>query len=144
VDDSTTPEPAKPLPVIDAGNEPFWTAAGQGLLRMQRCEDCGHIRFPIQPLCPRCISPGLTWTDLSGRGQVFSKVVYHRAFHPAYRQDTPYNLVIVQLDEGPRMFSNVVGEANDPIAVGDPLEVVFDRVAEGISIPRFRPRVPTD
>ncbi|WP_328582026.1 Zn-ribbon domain-containing OB-fold protein [Streptomyces sp. NBC_00370] len=133
--------PPKPLPTVDEHNEPFWTGAAHGTLRMQRCLDCGHIRFPIQPLCPRCISGRLEWTDLSGRGEVFSKAVYRRAFHPAYRADVPYNLVIVQLAEGPRMFSNVVGEGHETAAVGDPLQVVFDRVADGIHIPRFR-RLP--
>lgn len=136
MDDSTTP--AKPLPTIDEENAPFWTAAEQGRLSMQQCVDCGHIRFPIQPLCPRCVSPRLSWTDLSGRGHVFAAIVYHRAFHPAYRPDVPYNLVIVQLEEGPRMYGNVVGEGSDTVAVGDPLDVVFDRVAIRIHIPRFR------
>jgi hypothetical protein len=141
-DKAVQPLPDKPLPTIDAGNEPFWTAAEQGRLSVQRCLDCGHLRFPVQSLCPRCLSSRLEWTELSGRGEVFASIVYHRAFHPAYRGDTPYNLVIVQLDEGPRMFSNVVGEDAGAVAVGDRLDVVFDQVADHIHVPRFRRHRP--
>lgn len=134
------PLPEKPLPTIDEGNQPFWDAAARGELHMQQCERCGHIRFPIQPLCPRCLSPQANWTALSGRGEIFAKIVYHRAFHPAYAADVPYNLVLVQLAEGPRMYSNVVGTRGDGFAVGDQVEVVFDHVANAIYVPRFRLR----
>jgi uncharacterized OB-fold protein len=130
--------PEKPLPTIDAENEPFWVGTAQGVLRMQKCDSCGHIRFPIQALCPVCISPAFHWSDLSGRGTIFAKIVYHQAFHPSYRADVPYNLVIVQLDEGPRMFSNVL-EAASPSVIGDRVEVVFDQASDAIFIPRFRP-----
>ena len=129
---------AKPLPTITDENREFWNGAIAGVLRLQRCTACGHVRNPIQALCPRCLSEQFAWTDLSGRGEVFAKVVYHRAFHPSYRSDVPYNLVMVQLAEGPRMFSNVVGADNDDIHVGDALEVVFDQVSDGITVPRFR------
>lgn len=132
------PAPRKPLPQITDENRPFWAAAAVGELRMQRCLECGHVRFPIQPLCPRCISGKFEWTPLSGRGQVFAKVVYHRAFHPAYAAQVPYNLVLVQLAEGPRMYSNVIGDASAEICVGDQLEVVFDQVSDEVHIPRFR------
>jgi uncharacterized protein len=137
VEDTTT-LPAKPLPTIDEQNAPFWEAAKQGRLAMQQCQQCGHIRFPIQPLCPVCISPDFAWTDLSGRGTVFSKIVYQRAFHPAYRGDVPYNLVIIQLEEGPRMFSNVHENPDSTVGVGDFVEVVFDQATDDIFIPRFR------
>jgi uncharacterized protein len=131
-------EPAKPLPVVDEENRAFWAGAACGELRMQRCLECGHIRFPIQPLCPRCLSAELEWTTLSGRGEVFAKIVYHRPFHPAYAADVPYNLVLVQLAEGPRMYSNVVGTASDSFAVGDRVEVVFEQIDTHLHIPRFR------
>jgi hypothetical protein len=135
----TDTAPAKPLPTITDENRPFWDGCAAGELRMQQCTSCSHIRFPIQPLCPRCLGTGFTWRALSGRGEVFARVVYHRAFHPAYAQDVPYNVVLVQLAEGPRMYSNVVGTPNEEIRVGDALTVVFDEVADGIHVPRFRP-----
>jgi uncharacterized OB-fold protein len=135
--DAAKPAPAKMLPTIDDANRPFWTAAHEGRLVMQQCAACGHIRNPIQPLCPVCISPEFTWTELSGRGEVFAKAVYQRAFNPAWAGDIPYNLVLVQLDEGPRMYSNVIGTPNDEIRVGDRLRVVFEPANDEISIPRF-------
>ena len=128
----------KPLPDIDDENREFWEGAARGELRMQRCQDCGHVRFPIQPLCPRCLSARLEWAALSGRGEVFAKVVYHRAFHPAYAADVPYNLVLVQLVEGPRMYSNVIAADHADFGVGDAVQVAFDQVTESIHIPRFR------
>jgi uncharacterized OB-fold protein len=138
VEQSDAVAPPHPLPTIDAENEPFWTGAAEGVLRMQRCDSCGHIRFPIQALCPVCISPAFSWSELSGRGTIFAKIVYQRAFHPSYRADVPYNLVIVQLDEGPRMFSNV-HEGATPSVIGDRVEVVFDQESDDIFVPRFRP-----
>jgi uncharacterized OB-fold protein len=135
--DAPKPPPAKMLPTIDDANRPFWTAAREGRLVMQQCAACGHIRNPIQALCPVCISAEFTWTELSGRGEVFAKVVYQRAFNPAWAADIPYNLVLVQLDEGPRMYSNVIGTPNDEIRVGDRLRVVFEPANDEISIPRF-------
>ena len=136
---SDEPPVAKPRPTITEENAPFWAAARGGELRLQECCSCGHVRHPIQALCPRCLSEEFDWALLSGHGSVFAKVVYHRAFHPAYRDDVPYNVVIVQLDEGPRMFSNVIGVDSSEIEVGDPVEVVFDRVDEELAVPRFRP-----
>lgn len=127
--------PAKPLPTITDENRPFWDACAASELRMQRCSACGHLRYPIQPLCPRCIGREFTWDRLSGRGEVFAIAVYHRAFHPAYASDVPYNVALVRLAEGPRMYSNVLG---DGVRVGDAVTVVFDEVADGIVLPRFR------
>lgn len=136
--------PDRPLPIVNDENRPFWTAAARGELCMQRCLACGHIRFPIQPLCPRCLGDESDWATLSGRAEILAKVVYHRAFHPAYAQDVPYNLVLVQLAEGPRMYGNVVGAdgtagpvAGEPV-VGDQVEAVFESVADGLFVPRFQ------
>jgi uncharacterized OB-fold protein len=134
----TVAAPDKPLPTIDDLNRPFWEAARAGELRMQRCDDCAHIRFPVMERCPRCLCSTVTWVALSGRGEVYAVIVYHRAFSPAFAPDTPYNVVLVQLDEGPRMYGNVVGSANDDIHVGDRLVVSFDQVTDEIVVPRFR------
>jgi uncharacterized protein len=132
--------PDKPLPIVEDGNRPFWAGGARGELRMQRCQDCEHIRFPIQPLCPRCLSARLEWTALSGLGTVLAKIVYHRAFHPSFAPDVPYNLVLVQLAEGPRMFGNVVDARALDFGVGDAVEVTFDQVSDLIHVPRFRLR----
>jgi uncharacterized protein len=128
----------KPLPVITDRNRPFWEGAKEGRLRMQKCTNCGHIRNPISPVCPRCLADGFEWTDLSGRGEVFAKLVYHRPFNKAFEDAVPYNVVLVQLEEGPRMYSNVVGIPNDEFKVGDKVEAYFEKVTDDVTIPRFK------
>lgn len=128
----------KPLPSLADDNRPFWDACRAHELRMQQCDACGHIRFPINEGCPRCLSDAFHWQPLSGRGTVHAYIVIHQVYDPVFAQDVPYNVALVQLAEGPRMFSNVVGVPNDAVKVGDALEVVFEAVTAEITIPRFR------
>ena len=130
---------AKPLPTIDDGNRPFWQAAQQGKLMLQQCGECGHIRYPINHVCPRCLSDRVDWVALSGRGTVYSSIVFHQVYHQAFALDVPYNVSLIQLEEGPRMFSNVVGMPPSDVKVGDAVTVTFDPVTHEVSIPRFKP-----
>lgn len=130
----------KPLPTITDENREFWEGARRGKIRMQRCTGCGHIRYPISQVCPECLSYDCEWTDLSGRGEIFSYVVFHQLYNPAFKDDIPYNVAMVQLEEGPRMYSNIVGVDNDAVKVGDKVEAVFDAVTPEVTIPRFRLR----
>lgn len=130
----------KPLPRPTEDSAPFWEAAHKGELRMQKCGDCGHVRFPPAVLCARCLGETSEWVRLSGRGTVFSWIVVHQSQHPAFNTDTPYNVAIVELDEGPRLHARIVGCGNDEIRIGMPVEVVFDRVNDGISLVNFTPR----
>jgi uncharacterized OB-fold protein len=129
----------KPLPTLNDENRPFWESCQAGRLRLQQCGACGHVRYPISRFCPRCLSGEFEWAEMSGRGTVFSYIVFHRAYHPGFKDDVPYNVALVQLEEGPRMFSNIVGASNDAVRVGDPVQVVFDAVTPEVTIPRFRP-----
>lgn len=130
---------AKPLPTLDDGNRPFWDACREGRLALQKCRDCGHLRYPVSHVCPECLSYESDWTTVSGKGEVFSYIVFHQVYNQAFAEDVPYNVAIIQLDEGPRMISNVTGVANDAVKVGDRVEVVFDAVTDDITIPRFKP-----
>lgn len=130
----------KPLPRGTEDTAPYWEYASRGELRMQRCLDCHHIRFPPSLLCPRCLSEKAEWTKLSGRGTVFSWIIVHQSQHPAFNTDVPYNVVIVELEEGPRLHSRLIDCAHDEIHIGMPVEVVFERVAEGVGLPHFRRR----
>jgi uncharacterized OB-fold protein len=129
----------KPLPIIDEDNAPYWEYCHKHELRMQKCKSCGHIRFPVSVVCPKCNSLESEWTQLSGRGRVFSYVVYQVAYHPSYKDDIPYIVAIIQLDEGPRMESNVTGCKVDDMYIDMPVEVYFDDVTDSISLPKFRP-----
>jgi hypothetical protein len=130
----------KPLPRPSEDSAPFWEAAGKGELRMQRCGDCGHVRFPPALLCPRCLSPNAVWERLSGRGSVYSWVVVHQSQHPAFNPDAPYNVVIVELEEGPRLHGNLVDCANDAIRIGLAVEAVFAPVGGDTALVQWRRR----
>lgn len=129
----------KPLPEIGDDNRAFWEGTRSGELRMQQCDRCAHIRYPISHLCPECLEERHRWVRLSGRGEVFCTVVFHQVYNKAFAADVPYNVSLIQLDEGPRMFSNVVGVPPEQVAVGNRVRVVFDRVTEEVTLPRFTP-----
>ncbi len=133
------PQYPKPLPTITPLNQPYWDALRRHELRMQRCEGCGHIFYPPSPLCPRCWSRELGWTALSGRGRVSSWVVFHQAYFKGFEGEIPYNVAEVELDEGPRLMTNLVEIANDEIRAGMPVEVIYDDVTEDLTLAKFRP-----
>lgn len=130
----------KPLPRPSEDSAPFWAAAHGGELRLQKCGACGHIRFPPARLCARCLGEDAQWVALSGRGVVFSWIVVHQSQHPAFNAESPYNVAIVELEEGPRLHTRIVGCGNDEIHIGMPVEAVFERVGEDVSLVYFRPR----
>jgi uncharacterized OB-fold protein len=130
----------KPLPRPTEDSAPYWEAARRGELRMQQCCDCGHVRFPPALVCGRCLSEHAEWVKLSGRGKVYSWIVVHQSQYPAFNADTPYNVTIVELDEGPRLHTNLVDCANDQIFIDMPVEVVFAKVNDEVTLPKFRPR----
>jgi uncharacterized OB-fold protein len=130
----------KPLPRATEDSAAYWEAAQKNELRLQRCADCGHVRFPPAVLCARCLSEKHAWVKLSGRGMVFSWIVVHQSQHPAFNADAPYNVAIVELEEGPRLHSHIVECPNDQIRIGMPVEVVFRRVNDEVTLPKFRPR----
>lgn len=131
----------------DAHAAAFWRWCASGELRVQRCRECGRRRFPPRPLCPSCRSFDHDWEQLSGRGTVWSFVVAHPPLLPAYGEQAPYNVVVVELDEDPglRMVGNVVTapgdrlDAVDPhsITVGDRVRVVFDPFDDDVAVPRW-------
>lgn len=132
----------KPLPSLSPLNRPFWAGAARGRLTLQKCCSCGHIRFPVGPVCTRCLGSETEWTELSGRGVVLSHLVFHQVYHPAWKDDVPYSVVLVQLDEGPRIFSNILAPEladTETDLVGHKVEAVFETLAEDIGIPKFRP-----
>ena len=105
---------------------------------MQTCKACQHVRFPISHVCPRCLSYEYEWRTLSGRGEIYAYVIYHQVYNQGFKHDVPYNVAMIQLEEGPRMFSNIVGVPNDVPKVGDPVEIVFEPVTAEVTLPRFR------
>jgi uncharacterized OB-fold protein len=129
----------RPLPVVTEATKPHWEAAREHKYLIQRCSDCGHSWFPPAPNCQRCLSSNVEWVEASGRGEVYSFIVYHQGWHPGFADSVPYNLAIIQLEEGVRVMNNIVGTDNDKIRVGMAVEVTFDDVTEEVTIPRFKP-----
>jgi uncharacterized OB-fold protein len=137
---TATATPAKPLPTIDPVSKGFWDLANRGRLSVQRCDDCGHRHYPGAPVCPRCLSRQQTWEPVSGRGTLLSWVRFHRAYWEGFAPDIPYVVILVGLEEGPMMISNLVGARAEDVPIGAPLEVVFERATDQINLPKFRPR----
>ncbi|MFF7448387.1 MULTISPECIES: OB-fold domain-containing protein [unclassified Streptomyces] len=109
-------------PVVDPEGAPFWHYAAQGELRVQTCADCRAPRFPPRPCCPRCQSFDSGWEKVSGYGRVWSYVVPHPPLLPDYAERAPYNVVVVELDEDPRirLVGNLVASAGAPLDSVDP------------------------
>jgi uncharacterized protein len=134
---TSTAATAKPAPAPDERSQPFFDGAARGVLMLQRCRACSAWHFPVREVCPECLATDLEWTQASGRGQVHSFVIMHRVFHPGFGDRVPYNLAVVELDEGPRMNTNLVGVEDDAIHVGMRVRARFDEDAPGVFIPRF-------
>jgi uncharacterized OB-fold protein len=124
---------------LEACAAPFWQALRRAELRLPRCRACGHLVFPIGPCCSECLAAEFDWPALSGRGQVWSYIVYHHAFSKAVADRVPYNVAIVRLDEGPQLITNVVGIPNDALRNGMRVRAVFDHADPARSLLRFEP-----
>jgi uncharacterized OB-fold protein len=130
----------KPLPRIDEETRGYWEALARRELYFQRCRDCGTKRFYPRAVCPVCLSSATTWVRASGRGTVYSFTVTHQNQAPGFREELPYVLAYVELEEGPRLMTNVVGCAPDAVRIGMPVEVVFEDVTPEVTLAKFRPR----
>jgi uncharacterized protein len=126
-----------PLPAVTPLTRPYWEGLDGGELRFQRCGGCGNAWLPAREECPRCLSDQVSWEASSGRGRVISWVVYHQAVHPAFADRVPYNVAIVELDEGPRLITNVTG-ADDALTIELPVTVSIE-AESGMSVARFTP-----
>jgi len=127
---------AKPLPEADDASRPFWDGAMEGRLMLMRCADCKAWRLPSRHHCDQCLSSDSTWEQASGRGVVRTFGIMHQKYHPAF--EVPYNITIVELAEGPRITTNLVGISNADIRVGMPVVVDWERHSD-VALPKFRP-----
>ncbi len=134
-------EHAKPLPQFTVASEPYFEACNKHELRLQRCSDCDTFRFYPSPMCHAsdCMSLEYDWAEVSGKGEVYTYTVVHRPVSEAWAGDTPYVIAMIALDEGPVMMSNVVDCEPGDVSIGLPVEVVFKDLAEGVTLPYFRP-----
>lgn len=135
-------EAAIDLPEPSAELTAHRAALGAGRLTYQRCDVCGHPWLPPREHCPSCLASAWSWEDASGHAAVVSWVVYHRPYHPAFAGRVPYNVVVAELEEGPRLITNVVGiEADAGLAIGVPLELAVEHEGD-VPVSRFRLAAP--
>jgi hypothetical protein len=130
-----------PIPKPTPESKPFWEAAKRRELHIQHCGDCGKHYFYPRPLCPHCLSRNVEWVRVSGRGKLHTFVINHRPPRN-FPVSGPYVIGIVELDEGARLMSNIVGVEPDPqhVRCDMPVEVVFEDITEEITLPKFKPR----
>ena len=126
----------KPVPRPAAESVPFWEGAKAETLLLPHCRSCGRFWFPPSQRCPHCLSSDFSWRESAGRGRIYSFVVYHRVYHPAFEADVPYAVAIVELDEGPRLLANIIGTAPDAIRCDMRVRVVFETRGDQ-TIPQF-------
>jgi len=135
---SGQPDLAPVLPVMSRVESPFWTALRDRRLLLQHCSRCSSLIFPVASVCPTCLAQESRWIEASGRAILVSWVVVHQATHPAFTQRTPYNVAWVELAEGPRLISAVVGASGATLHAGLALTADFEPLTAEISLLMFR------
>ncbi len=133
--DKKIPHPAQ-WPVLYRSSTPFWDGVKEKRLLLQRCKQCGAWLNPPRPMCPKCQSTEAEWVESSGKGKIYSWVTYNEAPDPAFK--TPYAAVLIEMDEGPRMVSNLVDVKPEDIRIGMSVELTFEDVAEDLTLPKFK------
>lgn len=135
--------PRRLLPQPTPETQPFWDATKRHELWIQQCQDCQKHYFYPRPYCPHCLSANTQWVRASGRGRLHTFSINHRPA-PGFEEVAPYIIAVVELAEGPRMMTNLVGVDPDPAKLSKdmPVEVVFQDVTAEITLPLFRPVTP--
>ena len=128
------------LPIPDAETEPYWQGAKQGTLRLKRCRPCNRPFFYPRTYCPRCWSADTDWMEASGRGTIYSYTVIAHSDVQPFHSWLPYVVALVELEEGPRLVTNIVGCEPREVTVGQRVEVVFEKIDDAVTLPKFRLR----
>ena len=128
----------KPLPVIDHDSRPYWDAAREGRLDIPLCNDCGKHHFYPRTVCPHCHSDDLKFDTISGRGTVHSFTIARRPAGPAFGDDMPYVVALIDLEEGPRMMSRIETDTPESVQIDAAVEVTFVKATDEVTFPFFR------
>lgn len=127
-----------PTPGVTTDTEQFWAATSEGRLLLRHCNACGQMIWYPRPICPFCHSTDTDWQESPGRGTIYSFTIVRRAT-AEFKDAVPYVLAYVELEEGPRLMTNIVECDMDELEVGQEVEVVFHKTASTMALPRFRP-----
>jgi len=128
------------LPIQYPEETEYWECARQKRLVVPKCEDCGQLFYPIGPVCKNCLSLNIGWQEVSGKGRISSYVVFHKAWAEWLKARVPYAVVQVELEEGPRLTTNLVEATPDEARIGLEVEAVFETVTDEVTLLQFRPR----
>jgi len=128
----------KPRPSADADSAAFWRGLRDGVLLLQHCADCGHVQYYEQAMCRSCGGETLVHRPATGRGKVHSFSVVHRAPGPAFKADVPYAVLLIDLEEGPRMISTYTGGKPEEVTFDMDVVLVCEQISEDVTLPRFR------
>ena len=126
------------LPSPDPETQPFWDACRQGRFLVRHCNACGRDYFYPRPFCPTCWSDDVDWKQASGRGTLYTYSVVHVNDLPPFSERVPYVAAIVELDEGPRVMTNIEGTPFDQLRIGATVEVDWKPISDDVTIPVFR------
>ena len=131
----------KPVPVPQQESDVYWEKVKQHELWLRNCDECGGAYFYPRDISPCCFSRNTTWLQASGKATLFTYGIVHRPPHPGFMDDVPFVTAIVELDEGPKMATNIVMDDPTPekLQIGMPLEVVFEDITDNIALPKFKP-----
>jgi uncharacterized protein len=129
----------KPVPIPDEASQPFFAGAKEHRLMIQQCTTCGARIWPVKSRCDNCLSPTVTWVQASGKATLYSFVLMHQLYHPGFATEVPYNIAQVDLEEGLRILTAIVGCPNADLQIGMPLEVTFEAITNEVTLPKFKP-----
>ena len=129
----------KPLPTVSGETKPFWDACRRGQLLIQKCDRCDEFQFYPRGICANCWSEDIKWITASGKGTVWTYTVTYQNRTPGFAEDVPYVLALVELEEGVRMFTNIIECQPRDVSIGMPVEVTFVQANNQISVPYFKP-----
>ena len=129
----------RPRPMNETLSKPFWEATKRHELVLPRCRTCSKIFFYPREQCPNCYSSDLDWTQVSGKGRLYTFTVVHQTAHPAFQPEAPHIYAIVQLNEGPRMPSNLIGCDIEDARIDMAVEAVFDDASDDYTLVKFKP-----
>lgn len=132
------PPVGRPVPTPDAASQAFFDAAKEHKLMLRHCSACDRWLAPASDTCDSCFTDQIDWKQASGKGEVYTFGIMHQVLHPGFKDDVPYNVIQVELAEGPRIMSNLVGTPNEQIKVGMKVEVIFEDLSPEVTVPKFK------
>jgi uncharacterized OB-fold protein len=133
------PEWNKPLPTTVGETKPFWDSCRQGKLLLQKCGCCEEYQFYPRGICAHCWSNDIRWVQASGKGTVWTFTVTYQNRTPGFAEEIPYALALVELEEGVKMFTNIVNCDPREVKIGMPVEVTFVQANDQVTVPYFKP-----